>query len=37
MKDEKTMHPYFSEWEPMGNGCNTIAAQEIVIEWKYYG
>lgn len=34
MKDEKTMHPYFSEWSPTGAGCNTIATNNTE---NYYG
>lgn len=26
VKEEKTMHPYFSEWEPTGDGCYKTAA-----------
>lgn len=35
MKDEKTMHPYFSEWEPTGDGgrCDTATYET----GNYYG
>ena len=30
MEDEKTMYPYFSEWMPTGDGCNSVAAYETI-------
>ena len=37
MKDEKTIHPYFPEWMPTGDGCNRIVAYETIEKGEYYG
>jgi hypothetical protein len=37
MKDKRMPCPYFSEWEPTGEGCNTVAAYETIEKGKYYG
>ena len=37
MKDEKTMCPYFSEWEPTGDGCGITATYYTIEKGEYYG